>query len=170
MKHARLSLLQCSDVSLGSTAADLSGVGDDANGRNCSETGPADRLRRYGGSLLIADICVTVPTLGILGPKGSQFTGSDFTGVLATNGIRMDGKGAWRDNVFVERLWRSFKYEEVYMRAYDGVSKARTSIGRYLNVQGIVDGTSKDAYMNPFSSGPFVATAIDWEVVRWNSS
>jgi transposase InsO family protein len=47
--------------------------------------------------------------------QGSQFTGSAFTGVLADNGIAisMDGKGAWRDNVFVERLWRSVKYEEV---------------------------------------------------------
>ena len=45
----------------------------------------------------------------------------------------MDGKGAWRDNVFVERLWRSVKYEEVYLRAYDTVSEARTSIGRYLD-------------------------------------
>jgi len=46
--------------------------------------------------------------------------------------ISMDGKGAWRDNVFVERLWRSIKYEEVYLRAYDSVAEARTSIGRYL--------------------------------------
>jgi putative transposase len=45
----------------------------------------------------------------------------------------MDGKGAWRDNVFVERLWRSVKYEEVYLRAYDSVSEARASIGRYLD-------------------------------------
>ena len=45
--------------------------------------------------------------------------------------ISMDGKGAWRDNVFVERLWRSVKYEEVYLRAYDNVSEARASIGRY---------------------------------------
>ena len=50
--------------------------------------------------------------------QGSQFTGAAFTGVLANNGIAisMDGKGAWRDNVFVERLWRSVKYEEVYLR------------------------------------------------------
>ena len=56
-------------------------------------------------------------------------------GVLASNGIAisMDGKGAWRDNVFVERLWRSVKYEEVYLRAYESVSEARTSIGRYLD-------------------------------------
>jgi len=46
--------------------------------------------------------------------------------------ISMDGRGAWRDNVFVERLWRSVKYEEVYLRAYESVSHARTSIGRYL--------------------------------------
>src|SRR5271167_2521010 len=67
--------------------------------------------------------------------QGSQFTGAAFTGVLADNGIAisMDGKGAWRDNVFVERLWRSVKYEEVYLRAYDTVGEARTSIGRYLD-------------------------------------
>ena len=66
--------------------------------------------------------------------QGSQFTGAAFTSVLASNGITisMDGKGAWRDNVFVERLWRSVKYEEVYLRAYDSVSEARASIGRYF--------------------------------------
>jgi putative transposase len=66
--------------------------------------------------------------------QGSQFTGRDFTGVLLKAGvaISMDGKGAWRDNVFVERLWRSIKYEEIYLRAYDTVGEARASIGRYL--------------------------------------
>lgn len=66
--------------------------------------------------------------------QGSQFTSLDFTRVLldAKIAISMDGKGAWRDNVFVERLWRSVKYEEVYLRAYDTVSEARASIGRYL--------------------------------------
>jgi putative transposase len=66
--------------------------------------------------------------------QGGQFTSAEFTGVLLKNGIAisMDGKGSWRDNVFVERLWRSVKYEEVYLRAYDIVSEARTSIGRYL--------------------------------------
>jgi len=60
--------------------------------------------------------------------QGSQFTGSAFTGLLAGHGIAisMDGKGAWRDNVFVERLWRSVKYEEVYLRAYESVGEART--------------------------------------------
>ena len=68
--------------------------------------------------------------------QGSQFTGAAFTGVLAAHDIKisMDGKGAWRDNVFVERLWRSVKYEEVYLRAYDSVSDARQSIGRYLDL------------------------------------
>jgi len=66
--------------------------------------------------------------------QGSQFTSSDFIKVLAAREIRisMDGKGAWRDNVFVERLWRTIKYEEVYLRAYASVSEARASIGQYL--------------------------------------
>jgi putative transposase len=67
--------------------------------------------------------------------QGSQFTGAAFTGLLSENAIAisMDGRGAWRDNVFVERLWRSVKYEEVYLRAYDSVAEARASIGRYLD-------------------------------------
>jgi putative transposase len=67
--------------------------------------------------------------------QGSQFTSADFTGLLVNNAIAisMDGKGSWRDNVFVERLWRSVKYEEVYLRAYDSVSQARASLGRYLD-------------------------------------
>jgi len=67
--------------------------------------------------------------------QGSQFTSADFTGLLLVSAIAisMDGKGAWRDNVFVERLWRSVKYEEVYLRAYDSVGEARASIGRYLD-------------------------------------
>jgi putative transposase len=67
--------------------------------------------------------------------QGSQFTSLAFTGLLAANGIAisMDGKGSWRDNVFVERLWRSVKYEEVYLRAYDSVGEARASLGRYLD-------------------------------------
>ena len=67
--------------------------------------------------------------------QGSQFSGAAFTGVLIKNdiAISMDGKGAWRDNVFVERFWRSVKYEEVYVRAYENVPEARASIGRYLH-------------------------------------
>jgi len=67
--------------------------------------------------------------------QGSQFTSVAFTGLLQAQEIpiSMDGRGAWRDNVFVERLWRSAKYEEVYLRAYDSVSDARASLGRYLD-------------------------------------
>jgi putative transposase len=67
--------------------------------------------------------------------QGSQFTSAAFTGLLLENkiAISMDGRGAWRDNVFVERLWRSVKYEEVYLRAYTSVGEARASLGRYLN-------------------------------------
>lgn len=67
--------------------------------------------------------------------QGSQFTSTDFIKVLAAREIKisMDGKGAWRDNVFVERLWRTIKYEEVYLRAYASVSEARVGIGRYLS-------------------------------------
>ncbi|CAN5309435.1 hypothetical protein BH11PSE14_BH11PSE14_11220 [soil metagenome] len=66
--------------------------------------------------------------------QGSQFTSEAFTGLLKQHGIAisMDGKGAWRDNVFIERLWKSVKYEEVYLRAYDSVSHARQSLGRYF--------------------------------------
>lgn len=78
--------------------------------------------------------------------QGSQFTSTDFIKALAAREIKisMDGKGAWRDNVFpngvfttplsamIERLWRTIKYEEVYLRAYASVSEARAGIGRYL--------------------------------------
>ena len=90
--------------------------------------------------------------------QGSQFTGTAFTGVLIGNdiAISMDGKGAWRDNVFVERLWRSIKYEEVYLRAYDSVGEARQSIGRYLDFynrrrphSSLDDMTPDQAYFTP---------------------
>src|SRR5689334_10658161 len=66
--------------------------------------------------------------------QGSQFTSTAFTGQLTGNAIAisMDGRGAWRDNVFVERLWRSVKYEEVYLRAYDTVAEARSSLASYF--------------------------------------
>ena len=68
--------------------------------------------------------------------QGAQFTSQEFTAVLLGAGIAisMDGRGAWRDSVFVERLWRSIKYEEIYLRAYDSVGEARASIGRYLTL------------------------------------
>ncbi len=66
--------------------------------------------------------------------QGSQFTSVEFTDLLKEKGIAisMDGRGCWRDNVFVERLWRSIKYEEVYLHAYESVSEARRGLERYL--------------------------------------
>lgn len=66
--------------------------------------------------------------------QGSQFTSQEFTGVLKASGIRisMDGKRRWVDNVFVERLWRSVKYEEVYLHAYEDIPEARRSLGAYF--------------------------------------
>ena len=67
--------------------------------------------------------------------QGSQFTASDFIDVLREHAIRisMDGKGCWRDNVFVERLWKTIKYEHVYLHAYETVSEARTKLATYLD-------------------------------------
>jgi putative transposase len=90
--------------------------------------------------------------------QGSQFTSQAFTGLLTDNAIAisMDGKGSWRDNVFVERLWRSVKYEEVYLRAYDTVAQARASLGRYLDFynakrphSSLGARTPDQAYFNP---------------------
>ena len=66
--------------------------------------------------------------------QGAQFTSAEFIGVLKQHQIRisMDGRGRWRDNVFIERLWKSIKYEEVYLHAYENVSAARAGIARYL--------------------------------------
>jgi len=92
---------------------------------------------------LDADFCVAAlqQALTIYGrpgifntDQGCQFTSEAFTSVLQAHDIRisMDGKGRWVDNVFVERLWRSLKYEEVYLKAYESIAQARASIGRYL--------------------------------------
>jgi putative transposase len=90
--------------------------------------------------------------------QGSQFTCEAFTDVLHKHDIKisMDGKGAWRDNVFIERLWRTVKYEEVYLRAYDSVTDARACIGRYLDLynrrrpHSSLDGSTPDqAYFTP---------------------
>ena len=98
--------------------------------------------------------------------QGSQFTSTNFIKVLAAREIRisMDGKGAWRDNVLVERLWRTIKYEEVYLRAYASVSEARASIGRYLGFynsrrpHSSLDGKTPDqVYFNTLSPLPVAA-------------
>jgi len=66
--------------------------------------------------------------------QGSQFTSAEFTSLLQANGIRisMDGKGCWRDNIFVERLWRTIKYEQVYLHAYSSMDDAKTHLKEYL--------------------------------------
>ena len=66
--------------------------------------------------------------------QGSQFTAEDFTAVLLAKGVRvsMDGKGRWVDNVFVERLWRSVKYEDIYLHAYESVRELKTALARYF--------------------------------------
>lgn len=90
--------------------------------------------------------------------QGSQFTSTAFADVLHKHeiAISMDGKGAWRDNVFVERLWRSIKYEEVYLKAYNSVAEARASIGHYLTFynsrrphSSLDRRTPDQAYFNP---------------------
>ena len=65
----------------------------------------------------------------------SQFTADAFTAPLKALGVQisMDGRGAWRDNVFVERLWKSVKYEEVYLHAYDSVAQAKMALARYID-------------------------------------
>ena len=66
--------------------------------------------------------------------QGSQFTSEEFVSTVLNSGaqLSMDGKGAWKDNVFIERFWRTVKYEEVYLRAYETVSDARHHLDRYM--------------------------------------
>jgi putative transposase len=86
--------------------------------------------------------------------QGCQFTSQEFTGLLTHHhiAISMDGQGCWRDNVFVERLWRSVKYEEVYLHAYDSVSEAPNGVDRYLTFYNqrrphtALDTTTPDAF------------------------
>ena len=85
--------------------------------------------------------------------QGSQFTSTEFTGILSLNGIRisMDGKGCWRDNVFVERLWRTIKYEHVYLHAYGSMDDANAHLKEYLEFYNSIrphrslDGRTPDA-------------------------
>ena len=125
---------------------------------------------------LTADPCVEALEEAILkyGPpeimntdQGSQFTSSAFISVLEQNGIKisMDGKGCWRDNVFVERLWKSVKYEEVYLHGYETVSAARQAMSRYFDFynrrrpHSTLDGKTPDmAYFN-LSKPPLAAAA-----------
>jgi len=87
--------------------------------------------------------------------QGSQFTCEGFTSVLAGHGVQisMDGRGRWLDNVFIERLWRSVKHEEVYLKAYDDLTEARRELGAYFDFynhrrrhQGLADKTPDEVY------------------------
>jgi len=83
--------------------------------------------------------------------QGSQFTATEFTDAVLGRGcqLSMDGRGAWRDNVFVERLWRSVKYERVYLKAYDSVSAARADIADYMNWYNAARAHSRLADLTP---------------------
>jgi putative transposase len=105
-----------------------------------------EAIARYGRP----EICNT--------DQGAQFTSTAFTNVLHDHDIAssMDGKGCWRDNIFVERLWRSIKYEEVYLHAYASVSEAKTGLARYLTQDNsarphsrLANRTPDDAYFTP---------------------
>ena len=89
--------------------------------------------------------------------QGSQFTSDAFTGILATNNIRisMDGRGRWMDNVFIERLWKSVKYEEVYLKAYGSIVEAKQELTKYFDRynkrrrhQGLGNTTPNEVYCN----------------------
>jgi putative transposase len=107
-----------------------------------------EAITRYG----TPDICNT--------DQGAQFTSLEFTGLLHKHEIRisMDGKGCWRDNVMIERLWRSVKYDEVYLHAYDSVRNADAGLTRYFQIynqrrpHSSLDGRTPDeVYFGPLS-------------------
>jgi putative transposase len=97
--------------------------------------------------------------------QGSQFTAEEFTNAVLDAGcqLSMDGRGAWRDNVFVERLWRTVKYERVYLKAYDSVSAARADIAEYITWYNTRRAHSSLADLTPdahyFANLPAMATA-----------
>ena len=105
-----------------------------------------DALARYGRPAIVNT------------DQGSQFTSAVFTDMLKAHDVEisMDGKGCWRDNIFVERLWRTLKYEEVYLHAYDTVSAAVAGLDRYLTLyntrrphSSLADQTPDEAYFTP---------------------
>ncbi|MBF0328032.1 MAG: DDE-type integrase/transposase/recombinase, partial [Nitrospirae bacterium] len=93
--------------------------------------------------------------------QGSQFTSEAFTEILKDNGIKisMDGKGCWKDNVFVERLWRSVKYEDIYLKSYDSIAELRKGLIEYFEFyngrrrhQGLDDKTPDEVYYGTLPS------------------
>jgi putative transposase len=98
--------------------------------------------------------------------QGSQFTSIGFTSILVSHGIRisMDGQGRWRDNVFIERLWKTVKYQEVYLKAYESISHARKELTKFFDRynmrrphQGLDDRTPDEVY---WSTLPRVRDAV----------
>ena len=83
--------------------------------------------------------------------QGSQFTGEAFTGLLKEHGVRisMDGKGSYNDNLFIERLWRTVKYEEVYLKAYQDGREARISLGEYFHFYNTTRPHQSLGYLTP---------------------
>jgi len=98
--------------------------------------------------------------------QGSQFTSEVFTGILSAHGIKisMDGKGRWMDNVFIERLWKSVKYEEAYLKGYNSIAEARRELGAYFEFynrtrphQGLDDRTPDEVYWSSRNSKQIAA-------------
>ena len=98
--------------------------------------------------------------------QGSQFTSEAFTGILSAHGIKisMDGKGRWMDNVFIERLWKSVKYEEAYLKGYNSIAEARRELGAYFEFynrtrphQGLDDRTPDEVYWSSRNSKQIAA-------------
>ena len=114
--------------------------------------------------------------------QGSQFTGEAFTGLLERNGVRisMDGKGRYSDNLFIERLWRSVKYEEVYLKAYQDARDARAGIGEYFRFYNATRPHQSLAYRTPAevfysiavenNNGPMVESLLLYNPVRVEST
>jgi len=106
--------------------------------------------------------------------QGSQFTSDEFTGMLLGHDIQisMDGKGRYMDNIFVERLWRSVKYEEVYLKAYESVGEARTELGTYLDFYNDERPHQSLGYQTPryvFEAGNIPMDNVDAELVLHTS-
>ena len=131
-------------------------------------------LSRRISNSMTADFCVEALEEGIARygaaqifntDQGSQFSSAAFIGVLQKHQLRisMDGRGAWRDNVFVERLWKSVKYEEVYLHAYHSVAAAKSGIEKYVSFYNsrrphtALDGATRDTVY--FESQPLAAAA-----------
>lgn len=98
--------------------------------------------------------------------QGSQFTSEEFISAMESRGVRisMDGKGRWKDNIFIERLWKSVKYEEVYLKAYDSLGEARNQLEAYFDYynhqrryQGPDRRTPDEVYFGTLSQTPVAA-------------